>query len=71
MRLLQAGIRRTGQRLGEFEARYQMQTSEFVRRYENDELEETLDFAEWIGECRLMDRQQEKLEALRGIRIAD
>lgn len=52
LRLLQAGIHRTEQRLQAFEAQYSMSSAAFVQRYENDELQETLDFAEWVGEYR-------------------
>jgi hypothetical protein len=31
-----------------------MTTKDFVRRFENDELDETLELAEWIGEYRLL-----------------
>lgn len=70
-RLLEAGIRRTEQRLHEYEARFEMSTSEFLRRFEDGVLEETLDFDEWIGEYRLLQRLQEKLETLRGIEFAN
>jgi len=71
LRLLEAGIRRSEQRLHEFEARYGLSTADFVQRYEHDELEETLEFAEWIGEHRLRARLLEKPDALRAIRFAD
>jgi hypothetical protein len=71
LRLLEAGIRRSEQRLQEFEARYGLSTAEFVQHYENDELEETLELAEWIGESRLRERLLEKADALRAIRFAD
>jgi len=48
-----------------------MTTAEFVARYENNELPETLDSAEWIGEHRLLARLREKADVLRGIRFAD
>ena len=67
LRLQEAGIQRTEQRLREFEASYRMSTPEFLRRYENNELGETLEFAEWIGEYRLLERQREKADTLRGI----
>jgi hypothetical protein len=70
IRLLQAGIRRTEQRLTDFEAEYGLSSPEFVRRYENDELAETLDFAEWVGEFHLLERLNEKAETLREIRFA-
>ncbi len=71
LRLLEAGIRRTEQRLHEFEQRYGLPSAEFVHRYERDELEESLDFAEWIGEYRLLERLREKADTLREIRFAN
>jgi hypothetical protein len=71
LRLLEAGIWRSEQRLQAFEARYGLSTMDFVQRYENDTLEETLEFAEWIGEYRLRERLLEKADALRAIRFAD
>jgi len=38
---------------------------------ENDGLEETLEFAEWIGEYRLRERLLEKADILRAIRFAN
>ena len=70
LRLLEAGIRRSEQRLQEFETRYGLSTIDFIQRYEHDMLEETLEFAEWIGEYRLRERLLEKAEALRAIRIS-
>jgi hypothetical protein len=71
LRLLEAGIRRSEQRLQEFEVRYSLSTVAFIQRYENDELEETLEFAEWIGEYRLKERLLEKADILRAIRFAN
>jgi hypothetical protein len=70
VRLLQAGIRRTEQRLRAFEVQYGLISQEFLQRYENDELPETLDFAEWIGEYRLLERLREKADTLQEIRFA-
>ena len=65
LRLLEAGLRRTQQRLHDFEAQYGFSTSEFVQRFENNRLGETLDFDEWIGEHRLLKRLEEKADTLR------
>ena len=70
LRFLEVGIQRTEQRLGEFEQKHQMNTEEFIARYENDEFSETLEFAEWIGEHRLLARLREKAETLRGVQFA-
>ncbi|MFH1242011.1 MAG: hypothetical protein V1689_06560 [Pseudomonadota bacterium] len=71
LRLLEAGIRRTEQNVRRFEERFDLSTLEFIRRYENDEIEETVDYAEWIGEHRMLERLREKAETLRGIRFAN
>src|SRR5258706_9814030 len=70
LRLLEVGIQRTEQRLSEFEQAHHLQTAEFVTRYENDELPETLEFAEWIGEYRLLTRLRDKAETVREIHFA-
>jgi hypothetical protein len=70
-RLLEAGIRRTELRLRQFEAAHQLATSEFVRRFENDEINEDLESAEWSGEYRLLERLRRKAATLRGIRFAN
>ncbi|HXG21462.1 MAG TPA: hypothetical protein VNN62_20605 [Methylomirabilota bacterium] len=64
---LEAAIQRTEQHLNDFEQKYQMNTAEFIARYENDELAETLEFDEWIGEYRLLVRLREKAETVREI----
>ena len=70
LRLLEAGIRRTQKRLQAFEDQHGLTTEDFIRRYEDDQLDETLEISEWIGEYRLLERLQEKAETLRGIRFA-
>ena len=71
LRLMQAGLRRTEQRLLEFEEKYHLKTEDFIARYEKDEMEEAMDFDEWIGEFRLLARLREKIDTLRGIRFAN
>ena len=71
LRLLEAGVQRSDLRLQEFETHYGLARADFVQHYENDELEETLEFAEWIGGYRLRERLLEKAAALRAIRFAD
>ena len=71
LRLLAAGIRRTEQRLRAFEDQYGLATAEFLSQYENDQLEETLDFDEWIGEWRMLERLQDNASTLREIRFAN
>jgi len=70
LRLMEAGIRRTEQRLLEFEQKYHLGTQDFIASYENDKMEETMDFDEWIGEFRLLARLREKADILKDIRFA-
>ena len=71
LRLLEAGIKRTELNISRFEDKFNMSVEEFIRRYENDEIEETIDYAEWIGEHRMLERLREKSETLKGIRFAN
>ncbi len=70
MRLLQTAIQRTERHLQEFEVAYGMTSDEFVRRFENDDLPETLDFVDWIGEYRLLNRLSDKADAFMEIKFA-
>jgi hypothetical protein len=73
LRLLSDGIQRTEERIQEFEAKYQLSTEEFLRRFENDELQHRLDmeFDEWIGEFRMLKGLREDADRLRGIEFVN
>ncbi|MFB2894614.1 hypothetical protein ACE1CI_17025 [Aerosakkonemataceae cyanobacterium BLCC-F50] len=73
LRSLEAGIRRTEERIQEFEAKYQMSTEEFLRRFENDEFQHRLDmeFDEWVGESRMLKSLQKEAGNLRGIEFVN
>jgi phage shock protein A len=71
LRLTETGIQRTERRIQEFEQKYQVSTQEFLSRYQNDEMPETLDLDEWIGETRMLQRLQDKADRLRGIEFAN
>ncbi len=71
VRLLEAAIRRTERRLCEFEATYGMTTQDFLLRFENDELDETLEYAEWVGEYRLLQRLKEKNRSIAGDSVCE
>lgn len=68
-RLLQAGIQRTEERLRSFEQKYGYATSEFLQKYADDELDESLDLIDWLGEARLLERLRQKLVVLQDIQI--
>ena len=71
LRSLESAIQVTERKVREFEAKYGMPTIELVRRFENDEIEESPDMEDWIGEHRLLERLREKAEALKGIEFAN
>ena len=62
--VLEAGIRRTEQRLAEYEEKYGIDTHEFIHRFETNKFDETLDFIEWIGEYRMLQALQEERRAV-------
>lgn len=71
LRLLKVGIDKTKRRIKEYEFQNKMATDKFLRLFEQDKLEENLDFAEWIGEYRLLERLEQKEETLEEVKFAD
>lgn len=71
LRILESGIRRTTHKLQKLETQHGMTSEEFVRLYEQNQMKENLEFAEWIGEYRLLKRLQEKEQTLREVQFAD
>lgn len=70
-RVLLSGIHRTEANLRGFEERHGIGSTEFERRYADDEIEESLEYVEWLGELRMLRRLQEKLDVIRDISIAN
>ncbi|HEY9703692.1 MAG TPA: hypothetical protein V6C58_14690 [Allocoleopsis sp.] len=68
---LEIGIKRTEERINEFETKYQLSTVEFLRRFNNDELEHCFDFDEWIGESRMLEHLQLKKKAIEGVEFVN
>lgn len=65
-----AGIKRTEERIQEFETKYQLSTEEFITQFNNDELAHSFDFDEWIGEARMLAHLQKK-ESIEEINFVD
>jgi hypothetical protein len=70
LRTIQNGIQRTHQRLSAFEQQYHMDTTEFQRRFTADDLGETIEFIEWMGEIKTLQLLEQKQRALKGAEIA-
>jgi hypothetical protein len=64
-KMISIGLERTRQRLAEFEHKYEMESSDFERRLNSLEIDETVEFSEWrmeIGMLRLLERQYKALQ---------
>lgn len=66
---LSHGIRRTKQKLSDFEARFGMTTREFETKLQTGELEETLDTIDWHMEVEALRMLEEEYNALRDARV--
>jgi hypothetical protein len=67
--MLTLAIRLSRQALTQFEQRYQMPSAEFFAKMERGELDDTADFIEWSGEYELLQRAEQKLHGLQGLKI--
>jgi hypothetical protein len=68
---IEAGIKRTEERLRHFENQYQLSTEEFITRFNNDELQHSFDFDEWIGESRMLAHLQDKKAAIEEVEFVN
>ncbi len=62
--MLGLGLKRTRERLAEFERRFGMTSLEFERRLNAAQLDETVEFTDWrmeIGMLRLLEQQDQAL----------
>jgi hypothetical protein len=63
-KLLKHGLQRTKERLSAFEVQQKMSSEEFARRFEAGELEETLDYIDWLMEIKALHMLEEQYDAL-------
>ncbi len=68
---VKAGIKKTEERLKEFETKYQLSTEEFITRFNNDELSHSFDFDEWIGESQMLAHLLQTKESIEDIDFVD
>ena len=61
---IQDGIKITETRIQAFEKKYQLSTEEFLQRFNNDELNHSFDFDEWIGKSRMLTHLYETQKAI-------
>ena len=69
-RMIQESIKRTRKNLKAFEEKYGFSSSELLKREVDGSLnDDNLEFIEWIGETRILERLRSELELPREIRI--
>ena len=68
---LEDGLHRTQERIHDFETQYGFSTAELLDRYRQNQIDETLETIEWVGESRMEQHLLKKLHNLRGIRVVD
>jgi hypothetical protein len=66
---LSHGIRRTRERLSAFEKEFGITSDEFERRFGAAEIDETLEFIDWLGEIRMLRLLNEQKLALDGANL--
>ena len=70
LKTLELGVARTRERLAAFEKQFGMTSEEFERRFDGNDLQETLDFLDWSGEIEMLKLLEPRYQALRGAHIS-
>jgi len=70
VKVLALGLQRTRERLLEFERRFGMTSVDFEHRFSARELDESLDFIEWMGEIKTLRLLEDQQRALQGVQIS-
>jgi len=68
---LEQGIKRTQERIKQFETQYQWSTEQFIQLFTNDQLQHSVDFDEWLGEAWMRDKIQQKIAIIQEIEFVD
>ena len=66
---IEYGIQLTRARLIAFEKQYGISTTEFLKRFNRGELEETLDFLDWRGETKMLALLEETQTAFKSAQV--
>jgi phage shock protein A len=61
---LETALRQSEVRLHTFESTFRQTTTEFISRYAQNEIDETLESIEWLGEARMAQHIQRRIERL-------
>ncbi len=64
LKSLQHGIKRTHERLAQFERQYNLTSVEFEQRYKTGEIQETLEIDDWLMEIEALRLLEEQYRSL-------
>jgi hypothetical protein len=70
LKLLEQGIRQTHARLAALEKQYNLSTNKFLRRFNKDDLGETMNFIDWYGETKMLASLHKQKKAIEGIVVS-
>ncbi len=68
-KLLEYSIQRTREALAPFEKRFNMSADEFERKFQNHEIEETLDFLDWWMEVQALRHLEARYNLIKEARV--
>ena len=68
-RMIAFGLKKTRQRLADFERQFSMSSAEFERRLNSGDLEETVTLTDWRMEMGMLHLLEKQYEALQEARI--
>ncbi len=70
---IEKGIKKTQARLEYFENKYHLSTKEFIEKFNNDEIEHSLDmeFDEWLGETWMLESLNNDINEIKEIQFVD
>ena len=67
--LIEHGIKKTKERLSDFEKRFGMESSEFEKKLSGGGIEETIEYVEWLGEIKTLRLLKDDYNALKDAKI--
>lgn len=63
-KILQTALKRTLEKLQDFEMQYNLSSNEFFERYQSSKTDDSNDFIDWAGECYILQSINEKIQAI-------
>ena len=62
-------LSRTKENIGFFEKKYGIISSNFIKKFKNNEIEENSDYFDWWAEYKLLSELEKKLQVIKSIEV--